>query len=457
MKRQALVGQRVVILGYGKEGKASHRALLEVLDPMSISVWAEVFPDLSDVPPQIQSVLASSLIHRPFDEGLGEFDVAIRSPGIRVDHPALLAFRKEGKRVLNPSSIFFAEQPSTKVIGVTGSKGKSTTASLLAHLLQQAGRSVCLAGNIGKPLIDCLGTSSEVVVAELSSYQLADLEGALELGVITRLFPEHIDWHGSVDAYYQSKMRLFDQTGPLGVLVHARDPILMEQVQHQPLARPINLLPEQAKGTLHRQGPSIVLGTKTLFASDQWTLSGQHNIDNAVMALAAAQCMGEDPEKLASSLGQFQALAHRLSPVRTQGAIRWINDSIATSPHATRAALESLAPAPIVLVAGGFDRGGDWSVVMDHLQDHRLLGLVTLPDSGPSVGNRLMDANLLEPHALAHATTMDEVVIHAKTLAGDQSGVVVLLSPGAPSFGQFRDFEDRGNQFIDAVARLDCV
>lgn len=461
MKRAALIGHKVVILGSGREGMATYQALLPVLGPDALTVWSESGP--ACVALHAPAPLSVEIRVGRFDEGLSAFDVAIRSPGIPVDHPALVKYRDQGGQVLNPSSIFLAEREDVPVIGVTGSKGKSTTASILAHVLASQGRAVTLAGNIGKPLISCLDHQSDVVVAELSSYQLSDLEGRLSLGVITRLFPEHVDWHGSLGSYYGAKKRLFDLVAGGPVFINQRDLNLVKESEGRANRRLVNPLEAEAGAALHRADGSIQYLGQSVFDSSQWTLCGDHNIDNAVMALAVVEHLGDQVTEAAKSLCHFQGLSHRLSvvpgPQPEDGVIRWVNDSIATTPHATRAALEAFADQPVVLMVGGYERGGDWSVVIECLKKNSLIGLVCLPDNGARIAKELLEAGVVGAEQIAHAHDMNEAIAQALRLvqhrASDEknSSATVLLSPGAPSFGHYRDFEHRGACFMDVLAQ----
>lgn len=464
MKLEQLIKKKVVVLGYGREGQATQKLLLQYKDGAAWPVWVESNGSAQENAsgPEV------SLICRAFDQGLMDFDVVIRSPGIPVDHPALLAFRHAGGEVLNPSSIFFSERPNATVIGVTGSKGKSTTSSLLAHLINHSEQTAVLAGNIGRPLVgllDATATSSDersadVVVAELSSYQLCDLDAHLRLSLITRLFPEHVDWHGSVAAYYAAKMRLFELTRDRKVLVNARDPILMSEVSKMPSAISVNPWCDEGTGSLHRADQSLVVDDEILLRSSEWALAGRHNLDNAVMALNALAHLGLDAKQLASSLAHFTGLLHRLQVIDGPQVIRWINDSIATTPHATKAALESLEGQAIVLLVGGYERGGDWSVVIDHLKRWPLAGLVALPDNGPHIVEALSAQGVLKHCPVSQAADMMQAIHHAQQMALSikgqfNSSVTVLLSPGAPSFGHYQNFEHRGEAFVHGIGLLD--
>ncbi|MDR9452333.1 MAG: UDP-N-acetylmuramoyl-L-alanine--D-glutamate ligase [Wenzhouxiangella sp.] len=452
MRLDAFKGLRVAILGFGREGQASHRVLQSHgLTPPPV-VWTESGPRV-DLPDAMVA---------PFDQRLAAFDVVIRSPGIRDRHPALVAYQRQGGRVINPSSIWFAERPEVPVIAVTGSKGKSTTASLVGHLLHAVDQRVAVAGNIGQPLIGLLDQPGseglDWVVAELSSYQLTDLVGQVRLGVITRLFPEHIDWHGDIEHYYAAKARLFELTRPHSVLVNAQDAVLMEAYGSHDNLKACHPTHAHRAGDITHNGATIGAtigrGGEAWIGTEAFALPGRHNLDNAVMALSALAELGFDAKKASSSLAAFRPLAHRLEQVHQSPQATWINDSIATTPHATRAALESLVDRDVVLIVGGHDRGGDWSVVIDHLKAHPIQAVVALPDSGEAITKTLIEAGAVAAERCVQAADMRQAISHADAWVkalDESSQAVVLLSPGAPSFGHYQDFEDRGRQFGDAV------
>ncbi|MEN1727526.1 MAG: UDP-N-acetylmuramoyl-L-alanine--D-glutamate ligase [Pseudomonadota bacterium] len=440
MRIEALAGQRVVVLGFGREGQSTYQVLSQRGQCADLSVWTEAGELPSGLPGKVASL----------DTGLGAFDVAIRSPGIRADHPALVAFREGGGRVLNPATIFLSERPEARIVGVTGSKGKSTTASLMAHLLRANGQQVVLAGNIGVPLLDHLDSDFDVMVAELSSYQLADLEGLLSLGLITRLFPEHLDWHGSEAAYYGCKLRLAALLSGRPLLINGQDPIL-EQATRSIEGRVMGNQPS----TFHRDGDGLFHGSESLLTLNELQLIGRHNLDNAALALQAAELLGADRDVSLQALRSFKPLVHRLERITGPQGSDWVNDSIATSPHATRAALESLRDQRVVLIAGGLERSADWSPVVGWCRDHPLAGLITLPDNGRAVVEALVAGAAVDASAVRQVDDIESAVACAASQQG--SGETVLLSPGAPSFPQFRDFEERGDRFRKAIADLAVV
>lgn len=434
MRLDLIEGKRVGILGAGREGLAALAVLSERLRRPDLTVLVETGSRPDDWPGWTG----------PFDQRLQQFDLLLRSPGVPVEHPALVAARQAGVAVLNPASIWFSERSELPVIGVTGSKGKSTTASLLASLLEASGRRVLLAGNIGRPLLADLDTKADIVVVELSSYQLTDLEGALAMGLITRLFDEHLDWHGSRQAYFSSKLRIARLLQGRPLLINANDELLAGQTGEIEGLELANKPPG-----FHRRGDELWLGNTFCLALNDLNLVGRHNLDNAALALAAATWWGDQTEPLLNALREFRPLRHRLEALGRVGDHDWINDSISTSPHATRAALETLHGRAVVLIVGGQDRPADWQPVIDWCRHRRLAGLVALPDNGQSIVETLRQEGCVDPEQVVEVVCMDEAVRAAASLGGAEG--VVLLSPGAPSFPHFRDFEDRGEAFAQGL------
>lgn len=430
-----LLARRIGLLGYGRDGRATARALLARDPGASLTVLVEGGEAETDLP----------VISGPFDSRLKEFDVLVRSPGVPVDHPALVAAREAGVEVVNPASIWLAEKGGElTVVGVTGSKGKSTTSSLLAYLLRAQGHEVLLAGNIGVPLLDHLGTSARIAVVELSSYQLADLQGRLDLGLFTRLFPEHLDWHGGEAAYVAAKLRMAELLDGRPLLVNGGDERLVAATE----SLPGRVLANRPPG-VWRDGNRLMIDHSLLCPEGVLPLIGQHNLDNAALALQAAIMLGNESRELAGSLATFQPLPHRLEPVATVNGVRYINDSISTSPWATVAALDALGDSPVILIAGGQPRPADWQPVLERVAKHGLEALLTIPDNGPDIARCFRESVGNRVGTIENLDGLEPAVARARALA--RKGAVVLLSPGAPSFSRFRDFEQRGESFRELV------
>lgn len=427
-----------LVCGFGREGRSLERVVLDCMPDADVAVHCDRAPELA--PCRWPLSVGPLTTERPRPARV------LRSPGFPVDHPALVQWRAAGTEVTCISSLWFGERPDARVLAVTGSKGKSTTASLLAHLLRGSGVDAVLAGNIGVPVLDLLATEADWFVLELSSYQLADLQGHAECGVITRLFPEHQDWHGGVEPYYAAKLRLLEMVGAGGLWINGRDPVLVERVSGASKLRIAN-----CDDGLHARADGLWRGGELLLPAAAAPLPGRHNLDNLALALSVVEAVTGDIEPGLAALASFRGLPHRLEPVAGPGGAVWINDSIATTPYATLAALQA-DPRPTVLICGGQERGGDWSEVIAYLAQAPLRGAIGLPDNGPRILAELVAAGAVPTDRHRVVEQVEQAVMLAA--AWVEPGGRVLLSPGAPSFPQFRDFEQRGERFRAAVAAL---
>lgn len=450
MRLRDLQNGLTVLLGFGREGRSLESALLKRYPASRVQVVCDRPPDS---PPRAWPLHCGDPADLPETP-----DRVLRSPGFPVDHLQLVRWRAAGIPVTCISSLWFAEHPDARVVAVTGSKGKSTTASLIAHLLSATGARVALAGNIGVPLLDLPERPYDWYVLELSSYQLADLVGHATIGVITRLFPEHQDWHGGAQAYFRAKLRVLDLLAGNPVLINAADPVLLDAVAGYANVHANVHAVNAANGSgaafrvePHSSGTGVWRGAELLVPAGTSPLPGRHNLDNLALALAVVESVAGSCTRALDSLPAFHPLPHRLQPIPGPGAGGWINDSISTTPFATLAALEA-CPAPPVLICGGLERGADWRPLAEYCVARPLAGLVTLPDNGPAIASLLLAAGAAKPECLRQAGNLDQAVLQAHDLAAGHAPV--LLSPGAPSFPHFRDFEHRGQCFVEAVARL---
>ncbi|MEM1081432.1 MAG: UDP-N-acetylmuramoyl-L-alanine--D-glutamate ligase [Pseudomonadota bacterium] len=438
MRLDELKHGRTAVLGYGREARALEAVLRKTTPQAKIEFITE---QPNDTAPSTWPLRVASL-----QTCVLEHDRIIRSPGIPVDVPALVRARAQGIPITTSSSLWFAERPDACTIAITGSKGKSTTSALLAHLLGGVDQTVELVGNIGVPLISRLQTRADWFVIELSSYQLVDLVAQPSLGVMTRLFPEHVDWHGSLARYYSAKRRLQYLLDGHPLWINDQDELLSTSLD------PLDSLHRaNTRNGIHRCGDAIFAGSDRLLAEHDWTLPGRHNLDNLALALSVVVGLGYDLESAVVAARSFEPLAHRLELFRDRVGRRWINDAISTSPHATQAALDSCAE-DLVLIVGGQRRPTDWQPLIEH---HRaqgrppLTGVIGLPDTGSEIVRELIEGGLVDADQTRQVETMVQAVKAAHQLAGADS--VILLSPGAPSFPHFENFEDRGRQFRRAV------
>jgi UDP-N-acetylmuramoyl-L-alanine---L-glutamate ligase len=364
-------------------------------------------------------------------------DVVVRSPGVSIHRAEMQALREAGVAVTTATSLWLSERGGEGVLGVTGTKGKSTTAALASHLARAGGRTAQLAGNIGVPALDLLDSEpAEVTVLELSSYQTADLETGPEVALVTNLFKEHTDWHGSEQAYRAEKLRVLDLPGVRVRVLNARDEELAAVGEARRFGTPDGW-DVVAEG--------VALRGELVLPSSELPLLGEHNALNLCAALAALEAFGIDAPPLPASLQGFQPLAHRLQTVAERDGVAWVDDSISTTPESTLAALASFRGRDVVLIGGGQDRGQDYAELGRALaqQDATVIGV---PSTGPRLIAAARDAGAPATRAI-EAASLGEAVRLARDLASP--GAVVLLSPAAPSFDHYRDFEERGERFRD--------
>ncbi len=455
------VGDRhVVVWGFGREGRAAVDVLGRHGRPASMFVVVDA---LSGTEADDEDVLvAGSSAGRA---AVANADIIVKSPGVSP-YLGLFAELTRGKTITGGTALWFAEMGSERNVGITGSKGKSTTATLVHHLLTALGEDVVLAGNIGRAPLEVLGAELDRRAAassstqpaepglpdrwvfELSSFQSAEVSSGPEFGILTSLFPEHLNWHGSVERYYADKLNLF------------ADPVctLAANFGNADVAR---LIAERANSnsfgvfdSIHGEGRRVVDADGSLLVDLSPTkLLGAHNASNVAGALTAIRAMGHDlarrADDLRASLQEFRPLAHRLEPVGSIDGRLVVDDSLSTAPQAAVAALDAYADVAVSIIVGGFDRGLDYQPLADACAARRR---PTWVFGVPQSGERLIP---LIATAVANAGS-DHVVVEgfddfdAAVLAAQRTtppGGVILLSPGAPSFGRFVDYRERGLRF----------
>lgn len=434
MRFSELEGLRVGIWGLGREGLATARAIegrLPGTRPLLVDEGAS--------PPGLE------VSSDPAD--LLACDVVVRAPGISRYRPEAVRLADAGVRLTTGTNLWFAEHPDALTIGVTGTKGKSTTSALIAHLATAQGLRVRLAGNIGTPLVDLLDEPPGAVdlwVLELSSFQTSDLDASPRVGVLLNLYREHTDWHGTQERYWDDKLALFAHRPDMRSVVNAADPAIRARAGVFP--HPVWF---RAPEGFDVAPSGITRAGRPHLARAAIPLAGDHNLDNVCAALAALEAAGVEVADPAAALAGFRPLAHRFEPLGEAGGVLYVNDSIATIPEATVAAARALEPRPTVLLVGGRDRAQDYAPLADHLgAGSAVVGVVGMPANGAAILARLGDT----PVAREMADDLPDAVRRARAMV--PPGGAVLLSPGAPSGDDFADFQVRGDAFRALVAEF---
>lgn len=403
-------GKKVAIIGYGIEGKDAEKFLKDKGSIITIL-------DQKNNPNYLSN--------------LDKYDLIVRSPGV---YP----FKSEFKNlnVTTPTKIFF-EEFKGKLIGVTGTKGKGTTSTLIYEILKNAGSDVYLGGNIGSPLLGLLSKINEnsIVVMEISSFQLIDLDRSPNIAVILNITSDHMDWHKNQDEYISAKQNIvkFQKSSDWTV---------------------INDEYEVSRSFAKKSKGNVIFFNKNklenVFKRDL-ILRGEHNLENIAAAVSVAKILNIDEKIVEKIVKKFKGLEHRLEFVREIKGIKFYNDSFATGPQPTIAAIKSFMEDE-TLILGGSDKGLDYEELGEVINNSKnVKNIILIGTTGPKIENCL-DKNLAFRIYDLEFASIKEIVSKAYELS--KSGSVVVLSPASASFDMFLDYKDRGNQFKEAVKAL---
>ena len=422
-----LPGARVGVWGLGREGHANVRKLRAL----------GVEPVLVDDHPAGPDVLTTG------EGGLAALercDVVVKTPGLSRYRPEVARLAALGVPVVGGLGLWLAEQDLRRVLCVTGTKGKSTTASVTGHLLTGLGYKCLVAGNIGVVPYDPADPGDfDYWVVEVSSYQATDLPCTPPVTAVTSLHPDHLDWHGGVEQYYRDKLSMCTQVGA---------DLTVASGDSEPLRQHERLL-----------GPRVEWVSQDDDPGADWmaplALLGRHNRRNALIArrcLAAlgVPCSGDDAALRAAAAG-YHPLPSRLAPIAAIAGVTFVDDSLSTNVLPTLAALDAFPDRRIALIVGGHDRGIDYAPLAAGVLARAAPTLVlTLPDSGPRIRAEIERA--AAGVSVTDCPDLDEAVAAGFRWARPDG--VVLLSPAAPSFGRFRDYRDRSQAFAQVVRTI---
>ena len=443
MRISELEGQRVAIWGYGREGRAALAALRWNLPSQPVTVFcsadeSEALREMQDPALRIEVAVDAA--------ALSGHDVVIKSPGISPYTSPAADAALNGVRFTSSSGLWFAEPAVGRRVCVTGTKGKSTTTAMVAHLLRAAGKRTALAGNIGMPMLELMDLQPppEVWAIELSSYQTGEVQD-IDVAVVLNLFPEHLDWHGNEARYYADKLALVTRAAPRVAVLNAADPQLVDL--DVPATTRV-LWFNHADGWHLREG-SVYRGQRLVLDARGLPLPGRHNRLNLCAALAAIEALGLDAVALAPAALGFRPLPHRLQTLGLRNGVEVVNDSISTTPQSSIAALDCFRGRRVAILVGGYDRGLDWGIFAERLAAEPVTAVITMGQNGPRVYEKLRPLSLGDRFFLAEAVELEEAVKLALQVLGSDG--VLLLSPGAPSFPRYRDYVERGRHFAKAA------
>lgn len=382
-------------------------------------------------------------------EDLPFFDFVFKSPGV-PNSELERYFLKYPDSVLTSGTAVFLEKHRDKVIGVTGTKGKSTTSSLVAHLLNVAGRKLILAGNIGVPALDVYDEDPDYFVLELSSYQLEDLRVSPARAVFLNIYEEHLDYHGNFGSYLKAKSNIakFQTEEDLLVVPRGQDQIERELLGcggRREYYGPSEKYFQRGDEILCREKGSVICKVSEL------PIKGARNVENVLACLTLLYEFDISLEKLREGLLSFKPLPHRLEEVGVVDGVLYVNDSIATMPEACISAIDVYQDSLDTIILGGFDRGLDFSRLGERVVATNVRNVILFMPSGARIREAIEKSFDFDPDKIKFFTadSMDKVFSIAK--AETQRGKTCLLSPASPSFFIFKNFEERGDLFREGV------
>jgi len=443
-----LDGKRVIILGYGREGRSSYQFLRRHFPEMQIAI-----SDKSETLKQeevCKDPKVTIITGDEYDRNLNDYDYILKSPGISFSK---LDYLVETERITSQTDLFLQAFHS-QVVGITGTKGKSTTASLIYHLFKEAGRDTLLAGNIGVPLFDIIEqmTPQTVVVAELSAHQLEFLHRSPDYAVLLNIYQEHLDHFNSFNNYQIAKINIARFQEDRQFFVYNGDNQLIEDlIDSYDLNRNRVIFGTERHSGIYAMCDDNVVrfyNGKTLLdeydLTDHTHLPGRHNYFNIMAAIAVVRHFGLTQEEILNGLSSFHGLPHRLEQVGKFKEITFYNDSISTIPEAAIAAIKALRRVN-TLILGGYDRGIDYTNLIDYLGENPVANVAFTGPAGERILTEWRATSLPLPENIMVENDFQKIVAFAFEHTAPNK--IALLSPAAASYNQFKNFEERGDLF----------
>jgi UDP-N-acetylmuramoylalanine--D-glutamate ligase len=436
---------KIAILGYGLEGEAVLNYLKKTDHDITICDQDEDIIKINNLD-----------YHLGVDylKDLDQFDLIIRSPGL---NPKLIYEQNPGlnkAKVTSGTNLFFKLSPTKNIIGITGTKGKGTTSTLIHRMLVESGKKSYLAGNIGVPAVSLLGPDlnpEDYVVLEMSSFQLTDCNYSPHIAVCLMITQDHLDWHGKIQDYIASKQNIVSHQSETDMVVYLASNERSKFLAESSKGIKIPYFKKPGAEIVDR---NIVIDDQIICSVDEVGLIGIHNLENICAAVTCVWQVSKDKAAIKKVISSFTGLKNRLEFLREIEGVKYYNDSFASAPDAAIAAIRAL-PATKVVIIGGFDRGLELEYIIDEVMAEDKRGLIRkillIGASAKRLGQE-MNTKGFDNFEILDSKDMNEIVETASSLAS--SGDIVVLSPGFASFDMFKNFEVRGQAFVDAVAKL---
>ncbi len=428
---------KIALLGYDIENAAAYRYLKDKYSGAQFTIYDQRKDPARDLPEDVE------FLGDVEDFKNIEADISVRTPGIALDK-----IQVSGE-VTTVTKLFF-EACEAPIIGVTGTKGKGTTCTLIAKMLEASGKKVWLVGNIGKPSLDILSQvqKDDIVVYELSSFQLWDVEQSPQTAVVLLVEPDHLNVHSSMEDYVGAKANIAKHQKPSdNIIYHPTNPESAKIAQFSSGKKQRYCAPEGA----YIEDGNIIIADQTICSVSDVGLLGEHNLENICAAVTASWHYTQDVTAIKKAIVEFKGLPHHTQKVRELDGVSYYDDSFSSAPAATVAAIKSFAQPEVVIIGGSERNAAFDSLIKAIIQQKNIKKIIFMGETAKSL-SELCESVGESRYEVDKTNDFSKVISRAKALA--EPGDVVLLSPGCPSFDMFNNFTHRGEEFARIVSEL---
>lgn len=436
---EQLQNKNIIILGFGMEGKSTYNYIRKYLKDIKLTIMDSNYQNITLDDKNVEII---DIDYNKFNN----YDLIFKSPGISFKDLDTTSFKD---KITSQLEIFLETTPSY-TIGITGSKGKSTTTSLIYKIINNQNIKSYIVGNIGKPILDIVDEVDEntYVVIECSSHQLEYTKVSPNIGIILNLFEEHLDHYKSKEHYYMAKMNLVNYQSNKDYFIYSSDNEDLKNhidiINTNATKLDINNIKNNNSYTYIKDNYIYVNDKKLYDVNTKRKIQGIHNLKNIMFTLTVSEILKLDINKTIESISNFEPLPHRMELVGTYNEITYYNDSIATIPNATINGIEALSNVNTIII-GGKDRGIDYSLLKEYLINSEIENIICLPDTGYTIGKEITNKNV------HYVKTVEEAVDIAREVT--KKNTICLLSPAASSYGFYKNFEERGNRFKEYIRK----
>ena len=437
---EKLKDKNIAILGFGKEGKSTYNFIrkysnqhLTILDKNNILKNNEYLKEDKNL---------TIITGDEYLNNINDYDLIIKAPGI-----ALLDINIKEEKITSQLELIL-EINKKNIIGITGTKGKSTTTSLLYKIIKEQNKNTFLLGNIGNPILDYIEEFNDksILVIEMSSHQLEYVKESPHIGVILNLYQDHLDHTGTLEKYHNDKMHMFKYQDENDIGIYdGQNEYLINLINKNNYKTKLLNFKVDEKADIYVENNKIYYNNEMIYDGNQKrNLIGSHNLKNIMVALLITKLLNLDIEKAKNTINEFNPLEHRLELVGTYNNITYFNDTIATIPEATINGINGLGNVD-TLIFGGMDRNIDYNNFIEFLKNSNVTNLIGLPETGYKICEKLKNSN----KNIYTVETIDEAVeIADKVTKKDH---ICLLSPAASSYNKFKNFEEKGNYYKNVI------